>query len=172
MAMVYCTLWEPHMEPCKYVSAWEDCCDHRGRVFISPRKLNCQGRGYSMAINCWPWGAAACFFFWLYNLSEAFGLECLRRVLHILFRQSATTPYCLRPGLGFLVFPLLSWSLSAISWWPLLESSPLLGSVAWQTEGLLFTSVFCTRTGVGGHTAGSHRLCWRTHSPVKEVTWT
>ena len=105
---------------------------------------------------------AACFF-WRYNLSEAFGLKCLRQVLHILFRQSATTPYCLRPGLGFLVLPLLSRSLSTISLWPLLESSPLLGSVAWQTEGLLFTSLFCTRTGVRG--GGAHS--WITQALLK-----
>lgn len=59
----HCIKWEPHMEPCKHVSAWEDCCDHRGRVFISPRKLNCQGWSYSMAINCWPWGPDCMHFF-------------------------------------------------------------------------------------------------------------
>ena len=146
----HCIKWEPHMEPCKHVSAWEDCCDYRGRVLISPRKLSCQGWSYSMAINCWPWGPGCMHFFWLYNLSEAFGPECLRRVLHVLFHQSATTPYCLRAALGFLVFPLRSWTLSKISLWPLLESSPPLGLVAWQTEGLLFTFLFCTGTGWGG----------------------
>ena len=152
----HCIKWEPHMEPCKHVSAWEDCCDYRGRVLISPRKLSCQGWSYSMAINCWPWGPGCMHFFWLYNLSEAFGPECLRRVLHVLFHQSATTPYCLRAALGFLVFPLRSWTLSKISLWPLLESSPPLGLVAWQTEGLLFTFLFCTGTGGGGGTQLDH----------------
>lgn len=162
MAMVYCTLWEPHMEPCKHVSAWEDCCDHRGRVFISPRKLNCQGRGYSMAINCWPWGAGYVFLavqsFW--KLS---GLSVLGGVLWWLrFRQSATTPCWLQTWLG----------ISCVSIASLVPKLNPLVTLAWVQSSTGVSGLTDRRTafhipilyknwglrGTGGSTAGSHRL--------------
>lgn len=141
-----------------------------------------QGGVRVAAVNCGLWGPGCMLFFFnyfiiiifggivvfarffrLYDLSKTFGPECLRWVLHVLFPQSPTTPYCLRPGLGFLVFPLpAAWSLSASSWWPLLESSPPLGSVAGQREGLLFTFLFCT--GPGGAIQLDHT------GPAEELT--
>lgn len=110
---------------------------------------------------------AACFFG--HNISETFGTECLRWVLHILFPQSPATPYCLLPGSGFLPFLLPSCSLSTSSLWLLVGSSLPPGVTGWPERRSGFRILILYRE-LWKPPEGSPRPQRRTHSSVKEMT--
>lgn len=87
------------------VSILEDCwrlrrqCGQDAHQFHA--KLNSQGEVIVGTITVGSGAQAACFFGC--TVSELLGTKRLRQILHVLFPQSPTTPYCLIPGLEFLV---------------------------------------------------------------------